>query len=63
MDAEAEAEVDPRDDKVDTGEMKSKPSFEINIKRGNQTLSFSCSFNSEPSASGADDAYSTFVLY
>ena len=38
--------------------MKSKPNFEIDIVRGNQTLSFTCSYNSEPGASGADDNYS-----
>ncbi|XP_008206466.1 complement component 1 Q subcomponent-binding protein, mitochondrial [Nasonia vitripennis] len=57
VDTESEPEIDPREDKPDIGEMKSKPNFEIDFKRGNQHLSFSCSFNSEPGASGADDAY------
>ncbi|XP_058806861.1 complement component 1 Q subcomponent-binding protein, mitochondrial [Phymastichus coffea] len=57
VDTDTEAELDPRDDKPDLGDMKSKPNFEINVRRGGQTLSFTCSFNSEPGASGADDAY------
>ncbi|XP_012275248.1 complement component 1 Q subcomponent-binding protein, mitochondrial [Orussus abietinus] len=57
VDAEPDPEIDPRDDKVNIGEMKSKPTFEIDIVRGNQTLGFRCSFNSEPGASGADDSY------
>lgn len=42
------------------GEMKSKPSFSIDIVRGNETLGFTCSFNSEPGASGANDNYSKY---
>ncbi|KAL7302984.1 complement component 1 Q subcomponent-binding protein, mitochondrial [Trichogramma pretiosum] len=57
VDTEAEPDVDPRDDKPDIGEIKSKPSFEVDIKRGKQTLSFTCSYNNEPGASGADDSY------
>lgn len=43
--------------------MKSKPSFTVDIVRGNQTLGFTCSFNSEPGASGADDSYSKHRLF
>lgn len=57
VDADAEPEIDPQDDKPDIGEMRSKPNFEIDIVRGKQTLAFTCSFNSEPGASGADDNY------
>jgi len=32
------------DKQEDFGEMKSKPTFEVDIVRGNQTLSFTCSF-------------------
>lgn len=60
VDTENEPEIDPREDKPDIGEMKSKPNFDIDINRGTQTLSFTCSFNSEPGASGADDAYSKY---
>ena len=58
VDTENEPEIDPQDDKPDIGDMKSKPNFMIEIQRGKQNLSFSCSFNSEPGASGADDSYS-----
>ncbi|XP_020297190.1 complement component 1 Q subcomponent-binding protein, mitochondrial [Pseudomyrmex gracilis] len=57
VETEADAEVDPRADEVELGDMKSKPSFTVDIVRGNQTLGFTCSFNSQPGASGADDSY------
>ncbi|XP_014477589.1 PREDICTED: complement component 1 Q subcomponent-binding protein, mitochondrial [Dinoponera quadriceps] len=57
VDADTDAEVDPNQDDVEIGEMKSKPSFTIDIIRGNQTLGFTCSFNSQPGASGSDDNY------
>lgn len=57
VDADAEADVDPRQDDVELGEMKSKPTFTVDIIRGNQTLGFTCSFNNQPGASGADDSY------
>ncbi|XP_012231016.1 complement component 1 Q subcomponent-binding protein, mitochondrial [Linepithema humile] len=57
VDADTEADVDPRQDDVEIGEMKSKPNFTIDIIRGNQTLGFTCSFNNQPGASGADDNY------
>lgn len=59
VDTDTEAEVDPRQDDVEIGEMKSKPNFMVDIIRGDQTLGFTCSFNNEPGASGADDSYST----
>lgn len=61
MDADTEDEMDPNSDSVEIGEMKSKPTFTVDIVRGNQTLGFTCSFNSQPGASGADDNYSTYV--
>lgn len=57
VDNNTEPEIDPQSDQADIGEMKSKPSFTIDIIKGNQTLGFTCSFNSEPGASGADDSY------
>ncbi|KAJ8675596.1 hypothetical protein QAD02_011382 [Eretmocerus hayati] len=57
VDTDTEPEIDPSADKPDVGDMKSKPNFEIDVKRGNQTLSFSCSFNTEPGASGEDDDF------
>lgn len=41
---EDEPEISPEQDKPEFGEMKSKPTFEVDIKRGNKTLSFTCSF-------------------
>jgi len=57
VDTDEEPEVDPRDDQPDIGEMKSKPNFNIDVKRGKQTLAFSCSFNSQPGATGASDEF------
>lgn len=58
VDADTENEIDPRQDNMEVGEMKSKPVFHVDIIRGNQTLGFTCSFNNEAGASGADDNYS-----
>ncbi|KZC11217.1 PREDICTED: complement component 1 Q subcomponent-binding protein, mitochondrial [Dufourea novaeangliae] len=57
VDSESEPELDMTSDSPDIGEMKSKPTFTIDIVKGNQTLGFSCSFNNEPGASGANDNY------
>ncbi|XP_043486548.1 complement component 1 Q subcomponent-binding protein, mitochondrial [Polistes fuscatus] len=57
VDNNTEPEIDPQSDQADIGEMKSKPSFTVDIIKGNQTLGFTCSFNTEPGASGADDSY------
>lgn len=62
VEGDEDPEVDPTDDKVDMGEMKSKPSFTVEIQRGNQNLEFTCSYNNQPGASGADDSYSTDLL-
>ncbi|XP_037945035.1 complement component 1 Q subcomponent-binding protein, mitochondrial-like [Teleopsis dalmanni] len=44
VDSEEEPEINPNDDKPNIGEMRSKPQFEVDIVRGNTTLSFTCSF-------------------
>lgn len=44
VDAEDEPEINPQQEQPEFGEMKSKPSFEIDIKKDNKTLSFTCSF-------------------
>ncbi|XP_061399893.1 complement component 1 Q subcomponent-binding protein, mitochondrial [Musca vetustissima] len=44
VDTEEEPEINPSADKPDLGEMRSKPQFEVDIVRGNSTLSFTCSF-------------------
>ncbi|XP_011629929.1 complement component 1 Q subcomponent-binding protein, mitochondrial [Pogonomyrmex barbatus] len=47
-----DTEINPDSDDADIGEMKSKPTFVVDIVRGNQTLGFACSFNNERGASG-----------
>lgn len=44
VDTEEEPEITPTADKPDFGEMKSKPTFEVDIVKGSKTLSFTCSF-------------------
>jgi len=44
VDSEEEPEINPNADKPDLGEMRSKPQFEVDIIKGNSTLSFTCSF-------------------
>jgi complement component 1 Q subcomponent-binding protein len=44
VDADEEAEIEQSMDKPNFAEMKSKPTFEIDIVRGGKTLSFTCSF-------------------
>lgn len=44
VDTEDEPELDPNAEKAEIGEMSSKPRFEIDIVKGNITLSFTCSF-------------------
>lgn len=61
VDADTETEMNPSSDNVDIGEMKSKPNFTVDIVRGNQTLGFSCSFNNQAGASGADDNFSKYI--
>ncbi|XP_076666213.1 complement C1q binding protein P32 [Andrena cerasifolii] len=57
VDSDAEPELDMTNNNPDIGEMKSKPTFSIDVVRGNQTLGFTCSINNEPGASGANDSY------
>lgn len=44
VDAEDETEVDQSADKPEFAEMRSKPQFEVDIVKGSETLSFTCSF-------------------
>ncbi|XP_026466722.1 complement component 1 Q subcomponent-binding protein, mitochondrial-like isoform X2 [Ctenocephalides felis] len=55
VDAEGEAQIDPTMDKPDFAEMKSRPTFEVDIIRNGKTLSFTCSFMQEPDAT--DDVF------
>ncbi|XP_014240632.1 complement component 1 Q subcomponent-binding protein, mitochondrial isoform X1 [Cimex lectularius] len=49
VDMDVEPDVDPSMDKPEMGEMKSRPTFEVELKRGGKTLGFTCSIVS-PSA-------------
>ncbi|OAD56897.1 Peptidyl-prolyl cis-trans isomerase CWC27 like protein [Eufriesea mexicana] len=53
-----ESQIDMDNPNQNTGDMKSKPSFSVDIIRGNQTLGFTCSFNTEPGASDEITLYS-----
>lgn len=44
VDTDAEPELHENLDKPEIGELKSKPSFRIDLVRGNTTLSLLCSF-------------------
>ncbi|XP_053962441.1 complement component 1 Q subcomponent-binding protein, mitochondrial [Anastrepha ludens] len=44
VDTEDEPELNPNAEKAEIGEMRSKPRFEVDIIKGNTTLSFTCSF-------------------
>jgi complement component 1 Q subcomponent-binding protein, mitochondrial len=44
VDTDHEAEADANAEKQDLGELKSKPTFEVDIVKGGETLSFTCSF-------------------
>jgi len=55
-----EPEIDPRQDKPEV-ELKSKPTFEVDIKRGNKTLGFTCSYIS-PNHEEQDDAYTDDIF-
>lgn len=53
---ETEVGLDPSMDKPEFGELKSKPTFDVDIKRGTTTLSFTCSFfGAQPESQGGQD--------
>lgn len=56
IDADDEAEIDPNMDKP-SAEMKSKPTFEIDIERNGKTLSFTCSFLQGAATQQDQDGY------
>jgi complement component 1 Q subcomponent-binding protein len=47
-------------DKPDFAELKSKPSFDVDLQLGDQTLSFTCSFLQSDSMQQSDD-YSMYI--
>lgn len=61
-DGDAEPELNPNMDKPDFAELKSKPSFDVDLQLGDQTLSFTCSFLPSDNVQQSDD-YSMYNYY
>lgn len=61
-DADAEPELNPNMDKPDFAELKSKPSFDVDLQLGDQTLSFTCSFLPSDSVQQSDDYNDIFGI-
>lgn len=60
VDAEDEPEIEAdANEQAQLGEMKSKPTFEVDIIRGGHTLSFTCSFLQGAPSEGE---YSKFIM-
>lgn len=57
VDTDAEPEIHQNMDKPEV-ELKSKPTFEVDIKRGNRTMGFTCSFVTGSQDQSQDDSYS-----
>lgn len=58
VDTEEEPDISDKAEKPEFGEMKSKPSFEIEIKKDSKTLSFTCSFlTGEPQEGEYNDVF------
>lgn len=53
-----EDEMEAQQEKEEFAEMRSKPQFEIDIVRGDMTLSFTCSFIQDQQPAQDGDAYS-----
>lgn len=60
---EEEAELETQSDKQDFAEMKSRPTFEVDLIRKGTTLSFTCSFLNGSGQEGEAEAegFSEFV--
>lgn len=58
VDADCEPEVNESMNKAEV-ELKAKPTFEVDLKRGGHTLGFTCSFISVQPDQG-DDSYSMY---
>lgn len=63
VDAENEPEIEEdTEGKAELGEMKSKPNFEVDVVRGDKTLSFTCSFLQGAPAEGEySECWTIFV--
>jgi len=62
VDAEGEDEAPQRDKQEPEGEMRSRPSFDIEIKKDKQTLYFSCSFLRDQQSAETEEDYSDIFL-
>ncbi|XP_069703803.1 complement component 1 Q subcomponent-binding protein, mitochondrial [Periplaneta americana] len=62
VDTDAEPEVNPNMDKPEFAELKSKPSFDVDLQLGDQTLSFTCSFLSSDSMQQSDEYNDIFGI-
>lgn len=58
MDTDVEPDINPNVEKPDIGELKSKPSFRVELIRGSTTVSLLCSFLSP----GEESDYSKLFL-
>lgn len=61
-DGDSEPELNPNMDRPDFAELKSKPTFDVDLQLGDQTLSFTCSFLPSDSVQQSDD-YSMYNCY
>jgi complement component 1 Q subcomponent-binding protein len=61
-DTDSEPEISPNMDKPDFAELKSKPSFDVDLQLGDQTLSFTCSFLQSDTMQQSDD-YSMYIFF
>lgn len=57
VDADVEPELNPSAEKPELGEMKSRPQFEVEIKRNGQILGFTCTIVA-PNAEVQENEYS-----
>lgn len=58
VDTEEEPDVNAEQEKPEFGEMKSKPTFEVDVVKGKKTVSFTCSFlGGEPQEGEYNDVF------
>ncbi|CAB0004879.1 unnamed protein product [Nesidiocoris tenuis] len=62
VDADVEPEINPTADKPELGAMKSRPVFEVEIKKGAQTLGFTCTIVSPSSESSENEYNDLFTI-
>lgn len=62
MDSESSDDEVADADKEEFAEMRSRPQFEIDVIRGDATLSFTCSFIQDTQPIQEGDGYSKFII-